>query len=165
MNPCSACLQCVRCFRSFRMWGSQVPETPVKDRTCGSLSLLSRFKPDLGLFRTFGVDLSTSPGCGCIRPSPCVGPVGIEPTWTRCKVKRLNHYAKQVPCQRNFVLFRRKQRRALLPALSYAARGWTLLLCVFKISNKVTCCGRIFDDCRCCRFQHFEQIALSWRVC
>ena len=28
----------------------------------GSLSLPSRFKPDLGLFRTFGVDLSTSRG-------------------------------------------------------------------------------------------------------
>ena len=51
----------------------------------GSLSLPSRLKPDLGLFRTFGVDLSTSPGCGCRRPSPCVGPVGIEPTWTTCK--------------------------------------------------------------------------------
>ena len=31
------------------------------------------------------MDLSTSPGGGCIRPSPCVGPVGIEPTLTRCK--------------------------------------------------------------------------------
>ena len=51
----------------------------------GSLSLPSRFKPDLGLFRTFEVDLSTSPGCGCRLPSPCVGPVGIEPTLTRCK--------------------------------------------------------------------------------
>ena len=51
----------------------------------GSLSLPSRFKPDLGLFRTFGVDLSTSPGCGCSHTSPCVGPVGIAPTLTRCK--------------------------------------------------------------------------------
>ena len=51
----------------------------------GSLSLPSRFKPDLGLFRTFGVDLSTSPGCGCSHTSPIVGPVGIEPTLTTCK--------------------------------------------------------------------------------
>ena len=51
----------------------------------GSLSLPSRFKPDLGLFRTFKVDLSTSPGCGCSHTSPSMGPVGIEPTFTRCK--------------------------------------------------------------------------------
>ena len=57
----------------------------IHTKNWGSLSLPSRFNPDLRLFRTFGVDLSTSPGCGCIRPSPCVGPVGIEPTWTRCK--------------------------------------------------------------------------------
>ena len=48
-----------------------VPHAP--DKNWGSLSLPSRFKPDLGPFRTFGVDLSTSPGCGCRRPSPCVG--------------------------------------------------------------------------------------------
>ena len=52
----------------------------------GSLSLSSRFKPDLGLFRTFGVDLGTSPGCGYRRPSPCVGPVGIEPIEGRLRV-------------------------------------------------------------------------------
>ena len=40
--------------------------------------------PDLRLIRTFGVDLGTSQRGGCIRPSPCVGPVGIEPTMTRC---------------------------------------------------------------------------------
>ena len=51
----------------------------------GSLSLPTRFKPDLGLLRTFGVDLSTSSRCGCRLPSPCVGPGGIEPTLTRCK--------------------------------------------------------------------------------
>ena len=51
----------------------------------GSLSLPSRFKPDLGLFRTFGVDLSTSPGSDCSHDSPCVGLAGIEPTFTRCK--------------------------------------------------------------------------------
>ena len=36
-------------------------------------ALLSRFKPDLGLFRTFGVDLSTSPGNRCRLTSPFVG--------------------------------------------------------------------------------------------
>ena len=48
----------------------------------GSHSLPSRFNPDLALFRSFGVDLCTSPGCGCRRPSPSVGPLGIEPTLT-----------------------------------------------------------------------------------
>ena len=36
----------------------------VTDNIWESLSLLSRFKPDMGLFETFGVDLSTTPGCG-----------------------------------------------------------------------------------------------------
>ena len=58
---------------------------PPLQKLWGSLSLPPRFKPDPGLFRTFGVDLSTSPGCSCRRSSPCVGPVGIEPTLTRCK--------------------------------------------------------------------------------
>ena len=62
-----------------------VEYSPLKDEIWGSLSLPFRFKPDLGLFRTFGVDLSTSPGRGCRRPLPCVGPVGVEPTLTRCK--------------------------------------------------------------------------------
>ena len=57
--------------------------------TWGSLSLPSRFKPDLGLFRTFGVDLSTSPGCDCSHTSPCVGPMGIEPAITTCKSSSL----------------------------------------------------------------------------
>ena len=43
------------------------------------------FKPDLGLFRTVGVDLNTTPGCGCRRPSPCMGAVEIELTLTMCK--------------------------------------------------------------------------------
>ena len=66
------------------LWFAALDPVLVK-KNWGSLSLPSRFKPDLGLFRTFGVDLSTSPGCGCRRPSPCVGLVGIEPTLTTCK--------------------------------------------------------------------------------
>ena len=62
----------------------------LEKETWGSLSLPSRFKPDLGLFRTFGVDLSTSPGCDCSHASPCVGPVGIEPTFTKCKPSGFN---------------------------------------------------------------------------
>ena len=59
--------------------------TAKSKKNWGSLSLPSRFKPDLGLLRTFGVDLSTSPGSDCSHASPCVGPVGIEPTFTTCK--------------------------------------------------------------------------------
>ena len=82
-----------------RLWTQQQQRDPLRKPNCteawlstegayrevlgsvkiwGSLSLSARFKPDLGLFRTFGVDLSTSPGCGCRCPSPCVGPVGVE---------------------------------------------------------------------------------------
>ena len=71
---------CERCDDGHALAGLK-----LKEKNWGSLSLPSRFKPDLGLFRTFGVGLSTSPGCGCGRPSPCVGPVGIEATLTRCK--------------------------------------------------------------------------------
>ena len=60
-------------------------------------SLPSRFKPDLGLLRTFGMDLSTSPGRDSRRPSPCVGPVGIEPHVDHVHVKRLNHYTTRAP--------------------------------------------------------------------
>ena len=67
----------------------------------GSLSLPSRFKPDLGLFRTFGVDLSTSPGCDCSHTSPCVGSVGIEPTLTRCKSSGLT--ARQAGPYRGYI--------------------------------------------------------------
>ena len=59
------------------------------EKIWGSLSLPSRFKPDLGLFWTFGKDLSTSPGCDCSHTSPYVGPVGIEPTLTTCKASGL----------------------------------------------------------------------------
>ena len=50
----------------------------LQPKIWGSLSLPSRFKPHLGLFRK-------SPGCGCRRPSPWAGPVGIEPMLIRCK--------------------------------------------------------------------------------
>ena len=53
--------------------------------TWGSLSLPSRFKLDLGLFWNFGVDLRTTPVCGCRHTSPCMGPDGMEPTLTKCK--------------------------------------------------------------------------------
>ena len=67
--------------------------TPSPYKVTPSMFLqLSRTSPrpnswdrSLRLFQTFGVDLSMSPGCGCRRPSACVGPVGIEPTLTRCK--------------------------------------------------------------------------------
>ena len=48
------------CQNIVSMTGFWVAKAPPKT-TWGSLSLPSRFKPDLGLFRTFGVDLSTSP--------------------------------------------------------------------------------------------------------
>ena len=62
----------------------------LENKIWGSLSLPSRFKPDQKLFRTFGVDVSTSPGCDCSHTSPCVGPVGIEPTFTTCKPSGFN---------------------------------------------------------------------------
>ena len=67
----------------------------------GSLSLPSRFKPDLGLFRTFRVNLSTPPGCGCRRPSPCVGACGNRTHVDQVQVTRLNHYTEQVPMGSN----------------------------------------------------------------
>ena len=57
-------------------------------KTWGSLSLPSKFKPDLGLFRTFGVDFSTSPGCGCSHASPCVRHWRRSLTNTICRFKR-----------------------------------------------------------------------------
>ena len=62
----------------------------------------SRFNPDLGLLQTFEADLSTSPGRGCRRPSPCVGPVGNRTHVDQVQVKRLNHYIKRFPEENTF---------------------------------------------------------------
>ena len=46
-------------------------ESTEEKQIWGSLSLPSRSKPDLGLLRTFGVDLRTSPGGAAVDAPRC----------------------------------------------------------------------------------------------